>query len=259
MTLTRIGALSIDGGGSGGLPVIFVHSLAGNSSQWSAQLEHLRTSRRAIALDLRGHGLSRPPAHGDYAIESLAADIDTLVRQVDIPEFILVGHSMGGIVALAYADNHPARVAGILLVDPAGDVRKVPADDIRQFMGAIDSGAYTEAIEDWWNQMLAGSDDAVRSRVIQDLRNTPQETVVGIFKATLRYDPLPALTRYRGPILSLITPFNDAPYSLHRLHPALPHRRIDGTGHWLQLDKPGEFNRLLDEFLLSVEKKIGSA
>jgi pimeloyl-ACP methyl ester carboxylesterase len=256
MTLTSIGALSIDDGGSGGLPVIFVHSLAGNTSQWSAQLEHLRTRWRAIAFDLRGHGRSKPPADGDYAVESLAADIDTIVRQVDIPYLILVGHSMGGIVALAYADDHPARVAGILLVDPAGNVRKVPADDIRQFMGAIDSGAYTEAIEDWWNQMLAGSDDAVRSRVIQDLRNTPQETVVGIFKATLRYDPLPALIRYRGPILSIITPFNDAPYSLHRLHPALPHRRIDGTGHWLQLDKPGEFNRLLDEFLLSVETKI---
>jgi pimeloyl-ACP methyl ester carboxylesterase len=258
MALTRVGALSVDDGGSGGLPVIFVHSLAGNTSQWSAQLEHLRTSRRAIALDLRGHGLSKPPADGDYAIESLAADIDTIVRRFDIPEFVLVGHSMGGIVSLAYANAHPGRAVGILLADPAGDVRKVPADEIRQFMGAIDSGSYTEAIEDWWNQMLAGSDDAVRSRVIQDLRNTPQETVVGIFKATLRYDPLPALNRYRGPILSIITPFNDAPFSLHRLHPALPHRRIDGTGHWLQLDKPGEFNRLLDEFLFSVEKRIGS-
>jgi pimeloyl-ACP methyl ester carboxylesterase len=257
MTLTRIGALSIDDGGRGGLPVIFVHSLAGNTSQWSAQLEHLRTSRRAIALDLRGHGRSKPPADGDYAIKSLAADIDTIVGRIGLAEFVLVGHSMGGIVALAYADDHPARVAGILLVDPAGDVRKVPADDIRQFMGAIDSGAYTEAIEDWWNQMLAGSDDAVRSRVIQDLRSTPQETVVGIFKATLQYDPLPALGGYRGPILSIITPFNDAPYSLHRLHPALPHRKFHGTGHWLQLDKPVEFNRLLDEFLLSVEKRIG--
>jgi pimeloyl-ACP methyl ester carboxylesterase len=257
MTLTRIGALSIDDGGRGGLPVIFVHSLAGNTSQWSAQLEHLRTSRRAIALDLRGHGRSKPPADGDYAIKSLAADIDTIVGRIGLAEFVLVGHSMGGIVALAYADDHPARVAGILLVDPAGDVRKVPADDIRQFMGAIDSGAYTEAIEDWWNQMLAGSDDAIRSRVIQDLRNTPQETVVGIFKATLQYDPLPALGGYRGPILSIITPFNDAPYSLHRLHPALPHRKFHGTGHWLQLDKPVEFNRLLDEFLLSVEKRIG--
>jgi pimeloyl-ACP methyl ester carboxylesterase len=141
MALTRIGALSTDDGGVGGLPVVFVHSLAGNTSQWSAQLEHLRASRRAIAIDLRGHGLSQPPDDGDYTIDSLAADIDTIARRFDIPEFVLVGHSMGGIVSLAYANSHPGRAVGILLVDPAGDVRKVPADEIRQFMGAIDSGA----------------------------------------------------------------------------------------------------------------------
>jgi len=162
---------------------------------------------------------------------------------------------MGGIVSLAYAHAHPGRVAGILLADPAGDVRKVPEEEIRQFMEALESGAYADAIEDWWNQMLSGSNKAVRTRVIQDLRSTPREAVVGIFKSLLHHDPLPALSAYLGPILSIITPFNDAPYSLHRLHPALPHRQVSGTGHWLQLDKPGEFNRLLDEFLLSVNNR----
>jgi pimeloyl-ACP methyl ester carboxylesterase len=258
MALTRIGTLSIDDGGTGGLPVIFVHSLAGNTAQWSAQLDHLRKSRRAIAVDLRGHGLSPPPADGNYAIESLAGDIDTIVRRIGITKFDLVGHSMGGIVALAYADAHPGQVAGILLADPAGDIRKVPGDQIRPFMNAIESGSYAEAIEDWWNHLLAGSDEAVRSKVMQDLRDTPQDTVVGIFKASMRYDPLPALSRYGGAILSIITPFNDALFSLHHLHPALPHKRISGTGHWLQMDKPEEFNRLLDKFLLAVQETAGS-
>jgi len=255
MALQRIGPLSFDDGGTGGMPVVFVHSLAGNTSQWSAQLAHLRKSRRAIAIDLRGHGLSLPPADGDYSIEALSRDIDTVVRGIQVPEFVLVGHSMGGIVSLAFAHAHPGRVAGILLADPAGDVRKVPEEEIRQFMEALESDAYTDAIEDWWNQMLSGSDAAVRSRVIRDLRSTPRETVVGIFKALLHHDPLTALSAYRGPILSIVTPFNDAPYSLHRLHSALPHRQVSGTGHWLQLDKPGEFNRLLDEFLLSANSR----
>lgn len=255
MALGLVGSLSFDDGGTGGLPVIFVHSLAGNTSQWSAQLGHLRKSRRAIAIDLRGHGRSRPPADGDYSIEALVRDIETVVREIGVSEFVLVGHSMGGIVSLAYAHAHPGRVAGILLADPAGDVRKVQEEEIRQFMGALESDAYADAIEDWWDQMLGGSNEAVRTRVIQDLRSTPREAVVGIFKALLHHDPLAALSAYRGPILSIITPFNDAPYSLHRLHPALPHRQVSGTGHWLQLDRPGEFNRLLDEFLLSVNNR----
>lgn len=255
MAPQRIGPLSFDDGGTGGMPVIFLHSLAGNTAQWAAQLGHLRKSRRAIAIDLRGHGLSRPPEDGDYSIEALVRDIDTVVRKIGVSEFVLVGHSMGGIVSLAYAHAHPGRVAGILLADPAGDVRKVPEEEIREFMEALESDAYAEAIEDWWNQMLSGSDETVRSRVIEDLRSTPPETVVGIFKALLQHDPLAALSAYRGPILSIVTPFNDAPYSLHRLHPALPHRQMSGTGHWLQMDKPGEFNRLLDEFLLSVNNR----
>ena len=255
MALELIRSLSFDDGGTGGLPVIFVHSLAGNTSQWSAQLGHLRKSRRAIAIDLRGHGRSRPPADGDYSIEALVRDIETVVREIGVSEFVLVGHSMGGIVSLAYAHAHPGRVAGILLADPAGDVRKVPEEEIRQFMGALESDAYVDAIEDWWNQMLSGSNKAVRLRVIQDLRSTPREAVAGIFKALLHHDPLAALSAYRGPILSIVTPFNDAPYSLHRLHPALPHRQVSGTGHWLQMDKPGKFNRLLDEFLLSVNNR----
>jgi pimeloyl-ACP methyl ester carboxylesterase len=237
------------------LPVIFVHSLAGNTSQWSAQLGHLRKSRRAIVIDLRGHGRSQPPADSDYSIEALVRDIETVVREIGVSEFVLVGHSMGGIVSLAYAHAHPGRVAGILLADPAGDVRKVPEEEIRQFMGALESDAYADAIEDWWNQMLSGSNKAVRTRVIQDLRSTPREAVVGIFKALLHHDPLASLSAYRGPILSIVTPFNDAPYSLHRLHPALTHRQVSGTGHWLQMDKPGKFNRLLDEFLLSVNNR----
>ena len=46
----------VDDGGAGSVSVVFVHSLAGNTQQWSAQLNHIRTTRRAIALDLRGHG-----------------------------------------------------------------------------------------------------------------------------------------------------------------------------------------------------------
>ena len=256
MALQHIGPLSFDDGGTGGMPVIFVHSLAGNTSQWSAQLGHLRKSRRAIAIDLRGHGLSQPPADGDYSIEALARDIDTVVTGIGVSEFVLAGHSMGAIVSLAYAHAQPGRVAGILLADPAGDLRKVPEEEIRQFMKAVESDAYADAIEAWWNEMLSGSNEAVSSRVIRDLRSTPRETVVGIFKALLHHDPLASLSTYRGPILSIVTPFNDAPYSLHRLHPALPHRQVSGTGHWLQLDKPGEFNRLMDEFLLSVNNRL---
>src|SRR5687768_9563791 len=56
------GTLVVDDGGRGGVPIVFAHSYAGSKTHWSAQLAHLRKSRRAIAFDLRGHGDSSPPA-----------------------------------------------------------------------------------------------------------------------------------------------------------------------------------------------------
>ncbi len=247
--------LYADDGGSGGLPVVFVHSLAGNTSHWSAQLEHLRNARRAVALELRGHGNSEPPKDGDYSIESMAEDIENVVDYLEIHRFVLVGHSSGGTVTIAYAGAHAKKVAGLLLADPAGDVRKVPADLANQLISSLESNSYPKAIEDYYSMLLTGSVPAVREKIIRELRSTPRETVVGIFKSSLLYDPITPLQLYEGPKLSVYTSLNDAPFSLHNLAPDLPHLRVTGTGHWLQMDKPEEFNRILDDFIASVESR----
>lgn len=249
-------SLNVDDGGSGGLPVIFIHSLAGNTSHWSAQLEHLRMVRRAVAFDLRGHGNSESPKDGDFKIESLASDIDVVADELGLKRFVLVGHSSGGTVAITYAGSHPEKVAGLFLADPSGDVRKVPGELANQLISALESDSYSRAIEDYYGMLLVGSQPAVREKVLQDLRNTPRETVIGIFKSSLWHDPLTPLQLYKGPKLSVVTTLNDAPFSLHNLDPDLPHILVTGTGHWLQMDKPEEFNQILDDFLALVESKL---
>jgi pimeloyl-ACP methyl ester carboxylesterase len=241
------GVLAIDDGGRGGLPVVFVHSLAGNSKHWAAQLEHLRPSRRAVALELRGHGRSEPPRNGDYSIAGMAGDIKAVVDRLSLDRFVLVGHSMGGGVALTYAGAHPERVAALLLVDPIGDGKQISAAETKPLFAGLDSN-YETTIRGYWTG-IAGPDSAVRERLLADLRATPRTTVVPAFRAALRFDPDPSLARYRGPMMSIVTPYNDQPFSLHRLGKGFPHRVVQGTGHWIQLDKPEEFNRLLDEFL----------
>jgi pimeloyl-ACP methyl ester carboxylesterase len=89
----------------------------------------------------------------------------------------------------------------------------------------------------------------VLERVLRDLRATPRAAVIGGLHAAMAFDPKPALAAYRGPTLAVITPVNDFAYSLHRLGSGLPHRVISGTGHWLQIERPGEFNRILERFL----------
>ncbi|HEX6434181.1 MAG TPA: alpha/beta hydrolase [Gemmatimonadales bacterium] len=244
------GLLAVDDGGQGGLAVVLVHSTAGSSAHWSHQLAHLRPTRRAVALDLRGHGRSEPPRDGDYSISSMAADVHAVVEGLRIPRFVLVGHSLGGGVALRYASAHPDRIAGLLLLDPIGDGTQFPSAEVQGFLGKLESD-YTGTIEGYWDQ-ITGPDSSVRERLRADLRATPRETVIGAFRAVMQFDPHPLLGRYRGPALSIVTPHNNEPFSLHRLGRGFPHRIVQGTGHWIQLDKPEEFNDLLDEFLTSV-------
>ena len=81
--------------------------------------------------------------------------------------------------------------------------------------------------------------------------------MVRALRQSLDYDPLTPLQSYHGPKLSVTTDLNDAPFSLHSLLPDLPHIRITGPGHWLQMDRPDEFNRILDAFLRSADSRNG--
>jgi pimeloyl-ACP methyl ester carboxylesterase len=243
----------IDDGGDGSVPVVFVHALAGNTQQWSVQLDHIRQTRRAIALDFRGHGQSDAPANGDYAIEAMVQDIRSVVDQLGVERFVLVGHSMGGSVAGAYASAHPEQLAGLLLADPSGDSTQMPVEEMQQFLGALESEAYSNVVEGYWSQILTGSTETTQAKVMQDLHDTSKATVVGVFKELVKYNPVTALERYDGPKLSIITAVNETPLGVHNLVSDLPHKKITGTGHWLQLDKPEEFNRIMDDFLTSID------
>lgn len=83
--------IHIDDGGvsTAAAPVVFLHSAAGDTSHFAAQLAHLRERRRAIAFDFRGHGRSAPPADGDYSIAGLAADVDRVAGGLALERFVV--------------------------------------------------------------------------------------------------------------------------------------------------------------------------
>jgi len=244
-----------DGGGEGhpdAVPVLFVHSLAGNGGQWALQLDHLRRRRRAAALDLRGHGESDPAEDGDYSIAGLAGDVAAAADQLGLRRFLLAGHSLGALVAIEYAGRHPDRVAGLLLVDPSGDTSRVPAEESRPFLEALRADPLGE-LESYFRQLVVGGDPDAARWVIEDLRLTHEDAVVRAVEGSLRYQPLPPLARYPGPKLSIVSDMNRLPFSLHKLLPDLAVRPMTGTGHWVQMDRPETFNRLLDAFVAEVD------
>jgi pimeloyl-ACP methyl ester carboxylesterase len=237
---------------AGALPVLFVHSLAGNGGQWALQLDHLRRHRRAVAVDLRGHGDSDPADDGDYTIPAFAADVAAVADELALRRFVLAGHSLGGSVAIEYAGRHPERVAGLLLVDPNGDQTRIPREQMEPFLAALRNDPLHE-LDSYFRQLVSHGDHDAAGWVLEDLRLTHEDAVAKSVEGAMSYSPLPALERYPGPELSVVSDMNSMPFSLHHLLPDLPVRYMPGTGHWLMMDRPEAFNRLLDDFLHTVE------
>jgi pimeloyl-ACP methyl ester carboxylesterase len=247
------GSLFVDDGGSGGVAVVFVHALAGNTTHWEAQLAHLRAERRAVALDLRGHGRSAPPQPSDYTVEAFAADIAAVVEVRRLERFVLAGHSLGASACISYAAQRSKQCAGLFLLDPATDARHVPEETTKRLLSSLRSPAYAEAIDAYWEPMLHRSTPAVRQRVLGDLHATSPTTVIETLQAATCFDPITPLRSYPGPKLSVITPDNRSSSSLPVLVPELPATQVDSFGHWLQLDAPDIVNARLDAFLAEIE------
>ncbi len=240
--------LHIEDGGTGGVPVVFVHSFAGSTAHWAAQLAYFRKTRRAVAFDLRSHGRSDSPARDEYAVEFLASDIAAVADGLKLKRFVLVGHSMGGAASLAYAGAHPDRVAGLVLVGTPG---RIPAEQAQQVMASLKSD-YENVMASYWNKLMTHARPQVLAQIQGERKRLSRAVSLSLIQAIFDYDSEPALRRYRGPKLAVITPDQDNPYDLHRFVDDLPHKVVTGTSHWLHMDKPEEFNRILDEFLKGI-------
>jgi pimeloyl-ACP methyl ester carboxylesterase len=239
------GQLYVDDGGIDGLPLLLLHSYAGSSAHWNAQLAHLRRRRRALAMDLRGHGRSEAPSSGDYSIGALAEDVAAVADALELRRFVLVGHSMGGAAAAAYAGKHPRRVAGLVL---AGTPGKSSDEEAGKIMGALKAD-YDKVMAGYWASLLEGAEPSVRETLQADMRAIGREPSLAMIGAIFEFDPLPDLARYPGPKLIIDTSHGDNAMALHRQVPDVSRKVIAGTSHWAHMDKPQEFNRLLDEFL----------
>lgn len=248
------GNLYIDDGGQSGLPVVFVHSAGGDSTHWNSALTHLRSrGRRCIAFDLPGHGRSEPTVETNFVVDFLVEAIAAVVDHLVLNRFVLVGHSMGGSAAMAYAGRFPQRLAGLMVVDSGGNPDILPEEIRAQIQQAMDSEHYASVSQNYWEQLLARAKPEVREKVLTGMRKLPRRTVINQVRALFDYNPQKALMNFHGPVLSVVVPENVSAFSVHALAPGIRHVVVEGTGHWIHLDKPDVFSEILDGFLDQVD------
>ena len=242
------GRLHIDDGGSGdALPVLFVHSFGGSLVHWADQLAHLRRAGVPSGSTCAATAGRKRPSRADDTIEDLAGDIGA-VSMASISSA-----SSWSVTASAEPPPSPTRARtrsaspGMLLVGTPG---RVPIQQADQIMSQMTSD-YDTTMSGYWDRLLADATPRVKDQITSEMDRMPQDVAMSLIKATFAYDPLPALRDYPGPVETVT--IGDSPYDLHKQVPDTPDEHVDGTSHWVQMDKPEAFDQILDAFLARVD------
>jgi esterase len=164
----------LDWGTKGLPPALFLHGGGLNAHTWDLVCAALRLERHCLALDQRGHGESEWSPQMDYSTESHVADLDAFVATLGLERFVLVGMSLGGANALAWAGEHSRRLAGLVLVDVGPEIRFEGARKIQAFTS---EATPLESVDQYVERAMAFNPrrnrELLRRSLLHNLRRMP--------------------------------------------------------------------------------------
>lgn len=240
-----------------GFPTVFLHAFPLDHTIWTQVLERMKRPVRAITPDLRGHGLSEAP-EGVYTMEILAGDVRALLDHIGVERAILVGHSIGGYVALAFARLYPQRLAGLALVatQAGADTPERRASRYAQAQEVMKKGMGPIA-DDLANRLTRDRDLAQRLHKIM-MAMQPTGCAGALLGMAERSDSFPMLGSIQSPTV-VIAGTEDAIIPTEvalKMAEAIPDCRlveIAGAGHVPMLECPDQVALALDELIARVE------
>jgi pimeloyl-ACP methyl ester carboxylesterase len=248
--------------GKGKEALIFIHGWTCDLTFWRGQAP-VYDKHRSLLVDLPGHGQSDKP-DVSYTQERFARAIDAVMRHAGVERGVLVGHSMGGPVALTFLRLFPAKTKAVVLVDPY--VPQAPREDaardqqkkqMEAFAQRWRAPNYKESaatmIESMFSEKTTGPQrEEIRTKMLA----TPQHVMASAFEGMLVLEaPRPGET-FAVPAMAVMV---DAPGRTGyepQLRAVFPNLRKyegwQGSGHFLMMESPERFNRALEDFLASL-------
>lgn len=159
--------------GSESAPVILMlHGFGLSGHMFDEFAERAQHRYRLIALDQRGHGDSEWAKDGDYSREAFVRDLEHVREALGLDRFVLMGHSMGGLNAVAYTAKHPDHVRALILVDVGPEAAREGVDNIRRFVQGPDELEFEEFVQLAHRFNPRRSLENIRQRMRHRLRQT---------------------------------------------------------------------------------------
>ena len=262
-----------------GPPVVFIHGMAMDHQMWEPQLSALSDEFTTIAYDVRGHGRTGGSDAVPYSVDLFADDLDVLLDGLSIEQPVVVGLSLGGCIAVAYAAAHPEKVARLVLADSfppgplSGSTRLLFAN--LRVIARLDRFVRYKRLnrlQMWIGNRLspgiAGEGDGERvQRLMEASPTIPHDEFAKIARATAAFPTTPRdCSGVTAPTLVLYG--EHVPGPLRDLTRGLPARlgstdvtveMVPGGGHASNLDNSAFFTDAVREFARSVDDRASAA
>ncbi len=254
-------ALSSDGAriayeirGAGDLTVCFIHGWAGDRSIWAAQTAELASAFQVITVDLAGHGHSTA-ADRTWTVEGFAADVQAVLEREQPAQTVLVGHSFGGLVAMAVAATQRNSVLGVIGADSftyTDFYPKVAEATINALVEPLieDHGAFIDGLVD--SYFTAASDLALVTRVKQIMSRLPVATAKATLEQFLAWDMEAELARLTVPVIAICSAPNLQVGVRERYAGSIDIHVIERVGHFVMMEAPDAFNAKLCELIATL-------
>ncbi|ACA86554.1 alpha/beta fold hydrolase [Shewanella woodyi] len=251
-----------------GPAVILIHGLFGNLDNLKNLSNSLESHNQVIRVDVPNHGLS--PHWPTMNYPALAKAMIELMDELSIEKAHLVGHSMGGKIAMATALSYPDRIASLIAADIAPVSYQNRHSDVFDALQNVDL-SQLESRAQALNSLTASGIDAGTAQFL--LKNLTRDETSFKWKMNLSglldcypdmiawyNNTIPAKERYTGPSLFIRGGDSDYVTASHRAaimaqFPNVQAKTIEGAGHWLHAQKPVIFNRIVSEFIQKHESK----
>jgi pimeloyl-ACP methyl ester carboxylesterase len=231
-----------------GPAIVFVHPWGGDARYFAPQVAAFAPTHRAIAVDLRGHGLSDKPS-GAYTVKGFVDDVAWLCAELGLDRPILCGNSLGGVVALELGARGVARAVACLdapVVPPAGLM-----DGFRPMAAALHTPAWQGALRAFTEQLGGFADRPERKAWLMDqFLGNDQHVMSSALDDILAHDTVPAAAACKVPLLFVSTgPWYTDVARLRELCPQLATAQTMGSGHYHELEVPEQVNAILARFV----------
>jgi pimeloyl-ACP methyl ester carboxylesterase len=243
--------------GTGKPALVFVHGWCCDQKYWEAQVPYFAQDYTVVTIDLAGHGNSELNRK-NWTIEAYGSDVRTVVNKLNLDQVILVGHSMGGSVIVEAARQMPERITALVGVDTFSNIgNQIPQERIEQMLAGLRAnfvGTMRAIVSS--SMFTPNSDKSLVEKVVADMSASPPQVGLGSADANISYDPGASLEKIKAPIYCINRESTQLNIEAVKRHaPAFKLTLMPGVGHFVMMEQPEMFNRLLKTIVESVSRK----